>query len=85
MSEDREMPRYLCHKEVQALEIASVRSSGLGMYATFAEEGWPERYLRAELIARHKPVPGDFLVVYKDGYESISPGDVFREGYTRIG
>jgi len=30
-------------------------------------------------------MPGDYYVVYEDGYKSISPAKAFEEGYTLIG
>jgi hypothetical protein len=30
------------------------------------------------------PLPGDYLVIYEDGYRSISPAKAFEDGYTRI-
>lgn len=32
-------------------------------------------------FARYRPVPGDFLVFYPDGYISISPRQAFLDGY----
>lgn len=34
---------------------------------------------------KHKPVPGGYYVVYKDGYTSFSPAQAFEEGYALIG
>ncbi len=36
-------------------------------------------------FARGTPSPGDYVVVYEDGYKSWSPAKAFEEGYTRIG
>ena len=35
-------------------------------------------------VSRYMPKPGDYFVVYDDGYESYSPAKAFEEGYTRI-
>lgn len=35
-------------------------------------------------FARGAPSPGDYVVVYEDGYKSWSPAKAFEEGYTRI-
>jgi len=87
MGEEREMPRYKCHKEVHALRIAAIETREDGSakimpadpgYAAFeAPDGW----------ARH--FQGDendlgFYVVYADGYVSWSPTKAFEEGYTLI-
>lgn len=37
-----------------------------------------------EFMQKHKPAAGMYLVVYKDGYRSMSPADAFEEGYTRV-
>lgn len=35
-------------------------------------------------FARGTPAPGDYIVIYDDGYKSWSPAKAFEEGYTRI-
>jgi len=76
----REMPRYQSHKKVWALKIASVNGHRL----TFADEGYAPLLVDAPMFARYTPVPGDYYVVYDDGYKSISPAKAFEEGYTRL-
>lgn len=81
-----DIPRYLSHKEVQALEIAAIYpDAGMGATLSFKEEGFDPVHCAAEMFARYAPVPGDFYVVYKDGYASFSPRDAFLDGYIRIG
>lgn len=75
-----EMPRYQCHKEVWALQIASVLEDGL----VFVNDRYAPSKIGAEWIAKHQPVAGGYLVVYKDGYQSFSPKEAFEEGYTLI-
>ena len=36
------------------------------------------------LFSRYTPVPGDFLVVYEDGYTAVSPRQPFLAGYTLL-
>lgn len=74
-----EMPRYVSHKKVWALEIVAVDGESL----SFAEKGYADIDVSAEMFARYRPVPGDFYVVYADGYKSFSPRKAFLEGYTR--
>lgn len=76
----REMPRYQSHKKVWALKIASVE----WLVMTFAEEGYAPLKVEPMLFARYAPVPGDYYVVYDDGYRSIAPAKAFEEGYTRL-
>jgi hypothetical protein len=82
----REMPRYVSHKTVWALEIESVahRSDGSGEWELeFVDPGFAMMKAPAEMFARYKPVAGDFYVQYADGYKSFSPRKAFLEGYTR--
>ena len=81
------MPFYTCHKRVQALEIGSLGSytlsqltGGLLREVFFADGS--AKVLKDELFRRYVPQPGDFYVVYEDGYESFSPRKAFLEGYT---
>jgi hypothetical protein len=86
MSEDAcEMPRYKCHKEVWALKIGVLsREADGSAFMLPADAGYAMTKLDADFMEKHKPQVGGYLVVYKDGYRSYSPGDVFEEGYTRI-
>ena len=38
----------------------------------------------SEFMTKHNPIPGGYLVFYKDGYRSFSPAKEFEDGYTRI-
>jgi hypothetical protein len=87
-----ELPRYKCHKEVQALKIRSIYTEtvpeGLPLqprtFLFFDEPGYAPRQVSPEYVAKHRPQPGWYFVVYEDGYESASPARAFEEGYTRI-
>ena len=35
------------------------------------------------MVTRYRPIEGDFLVLYADGYQSFSPAKAFLEGYTK--
>lgn len=90
MGDTREMPRYKCHKEVWALEIARVEPTEADNVKThrifFRDEGYAPIEEDLTLFLRYQPVPGDFYVVYPgDGYASISPRKAFLDGYARIG
>ena len=76
-----EMPRYVSHKKVWALEIAKIN----GHTVSFAEKGYASIALHDDMFSRYIPVPGDFYIVYADGYKSFSPRKAFLEGYTREG
>lgn len=80
------MPRYRSHKEVAALKIGPHRTVNPdGSWTiSFEDESYVPVTLASAVCERHSPQPGDYLVIYADGYQSISPGDVFEAGYTRI-
>lgn len=82
-----EMPRYVSHKKVWALEISKIEdlSDRLVIRLSFAESGYAPVEMRREdnIFSRYKPVPGDFYVQYSDGYKSFSPRKAFLEGYQR--
>ena len=86
-----DMPAYLCHKEVQALKIKSVEQpnptdSALvkGTKITFEDGRFEPLWVEPEVTARRTPIPGDYYVVYKDGYQSFSPAAAFEEGYVKV-
>ncbi len=89
MSNLTEMPKYVSHKEVSALEIEGITALGtIGdklMYKLhFKDEAYSSIAIPAEMCARYTPVKGDFYIVYKDGYESFSPRKAFLEGYQKL-
>jgi hypothetical protein len=75
--------QYRSHKVVTAAEISWVSGHSLslvqadGQITTFEE-------FDPKLFARYTPEPGDYLVVYEDGYQSFSPKQAFEDGYTRM-
>jgi hypothetical protein len=89
MNDSAEMPRYKSHKTVHALKIGSVFPLGAGgepcrVLLSFTDPGYVDITVEQEVVARYMPKPGDYFVVYDDGYKSISPAKAFEEGYTRI-
>ena len=83
------MPRYRCHKDVWALKIAQIDREPGGMNIgaatlTPADEGYAPFRVDAVYMLKHQPQVGGYYVVYKDGYQSFSPADVFEAGYDRI-
>lgn len=82
-----EMPRYQSHKQVHALKILSVEraADGIGYWMAFEEQmTYAPVRVAGDLFARYMAQPGDYYVVYDDGYKSISPAKAFEEGYKRI-
>ncbi|WP_257827944.1 hypothetical protein [Burkholderia glumae] len=96
MSDYREMPKYVCHKQVWALKIKAIwpntdpSKSGLagaiqdGATITPVEEGYAPFEVSESYIEKHKPQVGGYYVVYADGYKSFSPAEAFESGYTLI-
>jgi hypothetical protein len=56
----------------------------LGWFIVPEESGFAPIKVDGEYMAKHKPQPGGYYVVYSDGYKSFSPAKAFEEGYTRI-
>lgn len=75
-----EMPKYKCHKEVWALKIEKIS----GLKLSFSDEGYDSIIVEQSLFSRYIPVPGDYYVIYEDGYKSISPAKAFENGYSPI-
>ncbi len=83
MPTDREMPKYISHKEVWALKIKSIVNGSDGSGLIFPEDdGYEFVEVSKEYLERHKPEPGGYYVVYADGYKSFSPAKAFEDGYT---
>lgn len=80
-----EMPRYVSHKNVWALEIRGVcpQAEDGTTELLFAEKGYAPMKAPAEMFSRYRPTIGDFYVQYADGYKSFSPRKAFLEGYTK--
>lgn len=77
-----EMPRYKSHKQVWALEIAT--ADPLTCKLAFRDKGYAAIKTDAAMWSRYKPVPGDYYVVYDDGYKSFSPRKAFLDGYIKL-
>ncbi len=83
MASNPEMPCYVCHKKVRALKIARMdQTSGSAKKLTPTDPNFPPFTVDRHFVNRHKPQPGGYFVVYKDGYQSFSPAQAFEDGYT---
>lgn len=79
------LAHYRCHKEVWAVQIAGGNYlSNADGSVTMPTADCGMVTLRPDTFKRYFPQPGDYLVVYDDGYKSISPRKAFEDGYTRI-
>ncbi len=81
---DREMPKYVCHKEVHALKIAEIIEGTDGAMVTPTEEGFAPFFVDGEFLKKHNPQVDGYYVVYKDGYKSFSPAESFEAGYNLV-
>ncbi|QNJ57402.1 capsid decoration protein [Pseudomonas phage Dolphis] len=84
MSLTRELPRYQCHKQVQALKIRTIIETPGGFELHFEDARFAPHLVDMQWILRHVPMSGGYLVVYAEGHLSYSPAAVFEAGYTLI-
>lgn len=85
MSDQREMPKYKCHKEVHALKIKELLFDEMKGYSILPEDnGFAAFAIDADFVRKHPIEAGGYYVVYKDGYTSYSPAEAFESGYTRV-
>lgn len=91
MSNVIEIPRYQCHKQVQALKIKLVIENPRGIELHFEDERYAPIQMSAAWAAFHaetgkdKADPtGGYIVWYEDGYTSWSPAEAFEQGYSLI-
>jgi hypothetical protein len=79
----KELPRYKCHKVVHALMIKEA-TTVTPCTITPVDNRYPPFIVDPKLFSRYMPSPGDYYVVYEDGYASFSPKKAFEEGYARF-
>jgi hypothetical protein len=85
MTEQKEMPKYLCSKTVWALKIKRVDINNKGSGLLLIEDkGFSPIAVSKEYVDKHQPESGGYYVVYSDGYKSFSPASAFEAGYDRI-
>lgn len=78
------LPEYQCHKIVKGSKIVDMEmQTAGGALVKLADKEEPVM-LTADFFLRFKPAVGAYLVVYEDGYVSVSPTDAFEAGYTRM-
>lgn len=85
-TEQAEMPKYKCHKEVWALKISDISERFVDGSAllTPEEDGYAKITVNSEYMDKHKPTVGGYFVVYSGGYQSFSPAKEFEEGYSKL-
>jgi hypothetical protein len=78
------LPKYQCHKVVEALKLARVEILENGNGILVPVEDFPAMEKASSWVEIHQPKPGGYWVRYEDGYESWSPAAAFESGYTKI-
>lgn len=84
MSLTRELPKYQCHKVVQALKIAHLLATPSGVELHFEDQRFAPHLVTAVWVDQRRPEAGGYFVVYDGAYESYSPASSFEAGYTLI-
>lgn len=82
-----ELPKYKCHKIVQAAKITEIEdheSNGFGSSTMIFGEVGESKFLDDPWKKKHNPEVGGYFVIYEDGYTSYSPAEAFEAGYTKI-
>jgi len=77
-----EKPKYVCHKEVHALEIDQIvrLRCGTGIIHP-VDKSYAPFEVSADYMKKHNPQDNGYYVVYKGGYASWSPKEAFENGY----
>lgn len=78
------LPLYQSHKRVHAARILEVGNDDRMMLEPPAGSAVLSVSPSDRMFARYRPVPGDYYVVYDDGYAAISPRAAFESGYTLV-
>ncbi len=73
------MKQFVSHKVVHAAQIIGIsHGEPMGLILddgqTFFHPG----------TTKYQPQVGDYYIIYKDGYRSLSPKLMFDEGYTEV-
>ena len=93
MSETRRVqmsdwPRYESHKIVQAAKIVGFHATeGIGRMSATVDpgDGGPVmQFIPTHRVMMEKAEVGDWAMLYKDGFRSISPAKAFEEGYRKV-
>ena len=80
----QQLPQYQCHKIVKASKIVEMEMKSTGGALVQLEDLEEPVMLMADFVLRFKPATGNYIVVYEDGYVSVSPAHAIASGYTRI-
>lgn len=74
---------YRSHKFVRAVRISGVAAQTDGGALLALDDNFAPFRAESAMVIRYMPVEGDYLVIYENGYKSLSPRKAFQEGYDR--
>lgn len=77
------LPLWKCHKVVGGSKIVDAQILPGGGGILVLECGFSAT-VDKHYVDKHSPLAGGYFVVYEDGYQSFSPAEAFKNGYTRI-
>lgn len=91
----KQVPQYVCHKVVGALQIKSIvfdadlareseRETDGSATITPIELDYQPFKVNSQFLRKHPIEVGGYIVFYQDGYTSFSPKKAFEEGYKLI-
>ena len=84
MSNQKELPKYLCQKRVWALKIAKIeKGTNETAIITPAEEGYGSFSVPIDYILSHAPREGGYYIQCKDGSISFCSAEEFEKNYVR--
>lgn len=84
MSNVIEIPRYQCHKQVQALKIKLVIENPRGFELHFENERFVPIQMPADWAALPQLLVGGYVIWDEQGQATWCPGAVFEQGYSLI-
>jgi hypothetical protein len=74
------IPEFKCHKKVKAFRIIQIEELNPLSGATIMKDcAGHSATVTKDYLEKHKPQIGGYYVLYKDGYESFSPAEVFED------
>jgi hypothetical protein len=76
-----EIHEFAINQEVGQIVVTIPLSTNIATMCQFTESVTSIVINPAKLFARGLAKPGDYYVVYEDGYDSWSPKDTFEKGY----
>lgn len=84
--DEPKLPRWQCHKQVDAAQILSISHGRLDMQGPGSTLHFSvgTKSVSDMWMTKHNPEVGGYFVVYDDSYSSYSPAAAFEGGYTLL-